>query len=80
VVVRDPEGRPVDAEVIVEEAHDLAVGPRTTDPRTGVARRFLSSGKVTVVVRADGRGAERCRVEIVDRRWTRTEITLRPRR
>ncbi|MBM3286764.1 MAG: hypothetical protein FJY88_05365 [Candidatus Eisenbacteria bacterium] len=47
-------GLPLVAEVRIEEAHDPAVGPRLTDPRSGGFWRLMQLGDFTMTVRADG--------------------------
>ena len=70
-------GAPLAAEIRVEEMHDPGIGPRMADPRTGVFRRLLPPGPVTVSVRADGYVTETRRVEIAAKGWSRIDARLR---
>jgi hypothetical protein len=67
------------AEVRVEEMHDPEIGPRRTDPRTGIFRRLLDPGVVTVTVLADGHEPSTRRVAIAAGGWTTLDVQLRTR-
>ena len=70
-------GEPRAAVVRVTEHHDDRIGPHRTAPGTGVYRRLLSAGPVTVVILADGYAPARRIVTIEAEGWTRVDAALR---
>ena len=72
-------GRPLDAEVVVAEAHDPRIGPRRTDQTHGAYRRLLEPGVYNLTIRAEGRLPVTRAVEVAAAGWTRFDAALEVR-
>lgn len=76
-VTDEENGEPLIAEVKVEEASSLRVGPRLTDARFGRYWRLLQPGDYTVSVSAPDHYVLSQRVTVDSAGWTQVDVPLR---
>ena len=77
-VTEEGSGRPLVAEVRVEEHHDPSIGPRLTDARSGAHWRLLLPGRYRVTVRSDGRERETRQIQVREGAWTHWDVCVPP--
>ncbi len=71
-------GRPVEAEIVVQQVHSPSIGPRMTDDQHGRYWRLLNAGSYTVTASAEGFFSQTRSVYVSASGWTQLDFQLQP--